>query len=140
MGQAKWNDSLLTGNEQVDVQHRALLALINELQVAVAERRESSEIDRIVARLQVLAVEHFRDEEALMEHHAYPGLERQKELHAEFLRKAAELTDARAGDDSPRLRLLVYLHDWFVRHMKLEDSAIVRHIEARKRPSGGGAD
>lgn len=132
MARPSFDDSLMTGNPLVDAQHRALYEKVNELHDAIRNSQERTCIDDLVHDVVRLAQEHFADEEALMESHAYPGIDEQRRLHEEFRTDVAQMRSEydSAGCGVP-LRFAVFLHEWLVRHMRLEDRKIVAHIRSQ---------
>ena len=78
---------------------------------------------------------HFDDEEALMERIGFPGLERQKALHAEFRIEVARRWRAVRGGrrDARRAACVQHrLQDWLVHHVWEEDLQFAEYI----RPQG----
>ena len=62
-----WSDELLTGDAHVDLQHRTLFQMVEELGDAIAEGRDEAVLTDTLFAVLLYAGEHFRDEEALME-------------------------------------------------------------------------
>ena len=132
MARPSFDDSLMTGDPLVDAQHRKLYEKVNELQDAIRASRERGCIDDLVDDVVRLAQAHFTDEEALMESHDYPGLDEQRRLHEEFRTDVARMRSEFESDGcGVPLRFAVFLHEWLVRHMRLEDRKIVAYIRSQ---------
>lgn len=82
--------SMLTGNAQIDAEHRELVEIINAL--AEAERHHRS--DDVMAALERFREElesHFRREEAHLEAIRFPGRTAHAEHHAKTLSRLQEI-------------------------------------------------
>ena len=73
MAHFDWDPALETGHEDIDDQHRQLFALANALQEAM-ERNDADPdvVEDAVYSLTEYVVQHFADEEALMDACATP--------------------------------------------------------------------
>ena len=85
----KWNDSLKTGYEAVDMQHMELLDRLDKLVIAMREGKGKTEINTTVDFLAEYVVKHFNDEEKIQLDNNYPKYNEQKAQHEEFKRKLA---------------------------------------------------
>lgn len=82
-----WRESLCTGVQAIDAQHRQLFAQVGAL---IDEVRASGTLQKerclaAVALLKEYALTHFADEEAHMKAIGYPDLVAHKQLHALFV-------------------------------------------------------
>ena len=129
-----WDDSLLTGNALVDMQHQKLFERVSDL---VHSCEDGSDIDRLHDTLEYLvnhAIRHFTDEEALQLEYGFPGYEAHKRRHDEFRERIGELEKRfNMGGSSDELSKDInkFIIRWLVYHIKQEDKAIVEHIRAR---------
>jgi hemerythrin-like metal-binding protein len=129
---SQWDPSLETGSEIVDRQHRQLYDLINELHDSIVENHDRELQDDVLVRLMRYAELHFDDEENLMRSVGYPALADQRRMHGEFKAEAARLTETyRAGEVLLPITLAIFLHDWLVKHIRIEDKKIGEFIRAR---------
>lgn len=123
-----WNDSLNTGVEQIDAQHRHLVVLINRL---YDEFTASSAVDcaPYLEELEEYVRLHFSDEEALLESADLPeeGKARHREAHRVF-ETGLERFVSRYRADSAMLsmELLAWLRDWLLLHIGGADRIYVR--------------
>ena len=124
--------------EDVDVQHRRLGQLVNELASSLAsEQRRSSCVRRILAALINFSEIHFSDQEEFMKQYRYP-----KELlavhmgaHEEFLDKLRTVHD----NSDPDLlalgpALVAWIRDWIEDHVLTEDHTYLDHIRRHCDP------
>lgn len=133
MTYAKWDPTLETGNELVDSQHKELFNIINELHDSIVDREDHEIQAAILARLMSYAEHHFTDEEALMRSIFYPGLTEQKAMHKAFKAEARELSNEyTSGKTLLPITLAIFLHDWLVKHIRIEDRKIGEFIRAKQ--------
>ena len=96
---AEWTDEFSVGIEEIDGEHKQLLALLNELNDAVeaGERREA--LGKVLDGLIHYVVFHFTHEEALFLRTNYPGYERHRRQHQALTITVKEIrrTFGRAG-------------------------------------------
>lgn len=66
-----WNDSLLTGVDEIDRQHRSLIDIINEANAKLADNPGKQLVGDTLFDLLAYAAYHFETEERLMSQHGY---------------------------------------------------------------------
>jgi hemerythrin len=76
-----WNESLATGSATIDQQHRKLFAEIAALADAMKRGKGRHEIHTLLDFLGQYVVEHFREEEKLMEELNCPAAAVNKQAH-----------------------------------------------------------
>lgn len=125
-----WREALRTGLRDIDLQHRELIEIINDLEDACGGTGEIASIDAILARLSAYAVFHFETEEALMRTQlpaASAHAEAHLQAHGDF---AARLQAFRVLGEAARVQRSAALHDflktWFVDHVMGTDKALAR--------------
>jgi hemerythrin-like metal-binding protein len=121
----EWSPRYDVNVTAIDEQHRRLVEMINELYVAMVERRASEAVRQTVDQMVDYARDHFALEEAHMADHAYPEFERHRAEHARFTRKAAELQARLAGGTLVlSLEVISYLRDWLTNHIVRSDKQL----------------
>jgi hemerythrin len=134
MTYAIWDSTLETGNELVDSEHKQLFAIINELHDSIVERHDRRVQDDILVRLMMYARDHFTHEEELMRSIFYPGLVDQKRMHKEFSEEATILAaEYHSSEKLLPITLAMFLHDWLVKHIRIEDRKIGEFIREKAR-------
>ena len=78
----EWSEALSVGNPIIDAEHQYFLLLINDLNGAIAERRDKREIVRCMDLLREEAEAHFAHEEQLFAERGYPNAEIHSQHHA----------------------------------------------------------
>ncbi|MBL0209779.1 MAG: bacteriohemerythrin [Holophagaceae bacterium] len=129
----EWRDEFLVGIDEIDNQHRELLANINRLATMIATG-DTSGIDGILAFLGEYVQFHFGTEERIMRELSYPLMgdhvrEHQK-LIEQFIRLKGEII---AGLHDPLylgFRIQLFLFDWFANHTTKTDRHLGKFIRA----------
>jgi hemerythrin len=124
MSLIEWTDSLSVGIEEIDKQHKRLIELINELHVAMRERRTRDVLGNIINGLKDYAVIHFSTEEKYFDQYNYLKSGSHKREHMAFINKVIAF---KAGFDKGKLMLSMeimdFLKDWLVNHIQKIDMA-----------------
>ena len=133
----EWNDKLLTGVDEIDRQHRFLVATLHDIQVRLNENPKHRLPERILRDLLAYAIYHFDTEEQLMKRHGYefaePAL---ATLHVKQHRHfSSQIVDLRAqsqtGDAGTEETLLAFLTSWLYEHIAHTDQGLGEFICAR---------
>ena len=129
-----WDERLATGDPHIDAQHIELHDLVMELGILADSEPDRISLGEVLFDVLAYSSTHFADEEALMERIGFPGLERQRELHAEFSRRVADMaTRFSAGDETlTAAQVERRLQDWLIHHVWEEDLQFAAYI----RPQG----
>jgi len=129
MGRIEWDPALATGDEQVDAEHRALYALVAEMDRLVAAGETRDVVEASLTRVLTYAHEHFGHEEALMTRIGYPEIEHHQQLHREFAAEAERLSIERlAGVHFSAEGLTDFMHSWLNTHVGVEDRKLGEFI------------
>lgn len=125
-----WDDSYLLHLPVIDAQHKQIVAVLNELESAMAGDITSAEVDALLLRLQQYTARHFAIEERHMEESNYPGLARQRAAHREFGEIFARLaSDYHRGGLSHSLVNCLHreLSQWVQQHVTGIDQSFGRY-------------
>lgn len=125
-----------TGITLIDDEHRRLFEIIKETNDLIHEEflhDKYDEIVRLITELRDYTEFHFSDEEALMTHIQYPGLNAQKRAHSAFIERLVEidLNDLDEMDDHQQeylLDLIQFLLDWLTNHILACDQKIGEYM------------
>ena len=127
-----WDDSLLTGNEDVDKQHHQIFELLSGLVSACEDGTAADKLKQTLAALVDYTVKHFADEEALQIEYSYPGYEQHREKHEEFKVTVGNLVQrfVESGSSAELSRdLNRILVKWLIQHIKSDDKEIGVYIK-----------
>lgn len=117
-----WSDSYGVGVGQVDLQHKRLFALVNELHDSMKCGQAKLILGGTLQELVAYTKQHFRAEELLLGSFAYPELHRHKLIHEEFTAKISQFQEAfKAGTVLVNIELMEFLSNWLVNHIQGTD-------------------
>lgn len=123
--------------EDVEVQHRRLGQLVNELATALSmEQRRCTGVRRALGSVINFAEIHFSDQEEFMKHYGYPieFLHVHMGAHEEFLnrlRAVHDNSDAELFAVGPAL--VAWIRDWLEDHTITEDYTYLDHFRRELR-------
>jgi NNP family nitrate/nitrite transporter-like MFS transporter len=114
----KWRDEYSVGVEAMDLQHKRLVQLINDLDEVIQKGGHFDEFRPVVDEVIDYTKTHFTSEEAYLEKIGYDDLENHKETHAVLIRQVEDLRrEAEGGDPDVMSRFLFFLQSWLVGHI-----------------------
>lgn len=127
-----WDNSMNTGIELIDNDHKKLLGLINQLQTATRYQIDDSMIVNILTELIDYTKYHFDREEQLMRINDYPDYEAHKKLHIQMINKISQLSTAYKTDKLHTIdEALAFLKTWLIQHIKAKDKDYIPYIKIK---------
>jgi hemerythrin len=123
----KWEDKLSVGVSEMDDQHKMLVEKINSL-IDTLENGDSSKVLSSFGELAGFVIQHFEDEEKLMESHGFPGLEGHKLIHKNLLDQVGGFKAEIESGDLDSKKLVNFLKFWLSSHIMGIDSKYGEHI------------
>ena len=135
--QSVWDESLATGNEFIDRQHREVAHLIDMLRASHLSTPEAG--FRALEDLMAFVVTHFIAEEHLMRQVGYPEASMNEMVrdHAWFTDHARlRVLEFRMGNEANLLTLAAHLHDWLAVHEFGTDRLLADWIRAQETIRG----
>ncbi len=123
----KWDESMSTGVESLDAQHKQLISWLNNLLVCMSEGRGRAEIDGLLQQLGAYATLHFGNEEECMEKWRCPMAAQNAAAHKEFIATFQNLRDEfdRNGATAHLVvRVQSELMRWLSAHIKRTDTSL----------------
>lgn len=115
-----WNDSMSTGVDMIDEQHKMLFQSFNDFSSALSEMTAREAAGEVLDFLQFYAVWHFKEEEKEMEQKNCPAAEANKRAHAEFIQIFTQFYDQwQTGIMTRELAVKSYeqLEKWLIDHV-----------------------
>ncbi|MGE4505198.1 MAG: bacteriohemerythrin [Desulfovibrionaceae bacterium] len=144
----QWSGSMEIGIEEIDAQHRELVAIINRLHEAeralLAEeegadlsdaelrKRREAPMRECLQEMMRYAVGHFREEEAHMERVGWPGLGLHRGAHEAFLDQVQQLDHHVWQGRGTPAEILDYLTSWLTRHIMHADKLFADYCADRE--------
>jgi hemerythrin-like metal-binding protein len=133
-----WSDNFDTGIEEIDVQHRRLVDLLNLLVSHLAYQADIPALNAIFEELKAYTVIHFQTEERIWgEHFAGDSWEAwHKNSHQDFVAKIVELKESEASRplDDVIEDIVTFLTHWLALHILESDKRMAKVVLAL--PSG----
>lgn len=136
----QWDDTLVTGVDEIDRQHKVLVGLLNEAGANFSEDHDGKLFERICQDLLAYAIYHFETEEVLMARYDYCAVEQEDaevhiREHREFsVRVVALRADIVAGKAEAKTVLLAFLKAWVLSHIGHTDQRLGEFIRAHSPP------
>ena len=126
----EWDDSLRTGVDDIDDQHRELFRRFNSLMTACNQGRGRDEVLKTLNFLDDYIRRHFHEEEVLQRSSNFPGYQIHRAQHEEFIAKTEALAK-QFQHEGATLELLVKTNttmmEWLIGHIRKMDRAFARH-------------
>lgn len=120
--QFSWKPSYSVGIAMFDDEHKKLFDLILQMHSALKHMPGKDEARAVLIELQKYTESHFSKEEAMMEKHGYPDIEKHKMEHKEMISKVEEFQkDFESNDVAVTKETLRYLQNWLTHHILVTD-------------------
>lgn len=132
----KWDDSLSTGFDEVDLQHKKLISIIEDVHACVDGPREeyALKISKDLKRLTDYTQYHFTKEENLMRAHGFPGFEKHKAEHDAFVaRVGAQVRTLSQATSDDGFHFYRFLGSWLLAHIAKSDREWASYISGKKQ-------
>ena len=130
---AVFDESLVTGNEMIDSQHKELISKINDL---VKSCEASTGMVTAVNTLDYLSEYtdfHFSAEEKLQEEIGYPKLEEHKKQHEHLRQVVKDLHEMLVDEEGPSPAFVEQVQknviEWLYSHIKGFDRAVAEYAK-----------
>ncbi|MBF0377232.1 MAG: bacteriohemerythrin [Desulfamplus sp.] len=113
-----WGPKFATGIEQIDVQHKELIRMVNALHKAMKQKVGIQQSGAILDSLAEYTVYHFGHEEKLFKEYNYPEYNDHKKLHEELVKTVVAFqNDFKVGKASLSVDLMNFLTQWLKDHI-----------------------
>lgn len=124
MNRIEWNDNYLLGISEIDVQHKKLLALANDLYDVIAGDDEGFKIQMsvVLKKLTDYTVYHFESEEKFMELHGYTGVSVHKMAHDSFIKEVNnQINLLSSNNKDSAAKFYTFITNWVLTHIAKAD-------------------
>lgn len=132
----EFDQSLVTGNDMIDTQHKELIGKIDDLLTFCEESKEKVKAIKILGYLAEYTEFHFVAEEKLQVEISYPAIDEHRKKHAEFKKAIEELHEMLEEEEGPTEEFVFAVRknvvNWLFEHiqkMDLELAVYVREHE-----------
>lgn len=118
----QWNDQLSVKIAQIDMQHKKLVDMVNEMFEAMQAGKGKDVLGKILAELIQYTRTHFATEERLMQTHGYQDFAAHKKEHDDLAKQVLDLESKfKAGEPVMSSSVGTFLKGWLVNHIKGTD-------------------
>jgi len=118
----EFDDTLLTHVDEMDEQHRRLVALLNNVHKLLKEGKREEAVRLFAEQVVAYAEYHLSEEEKFMEKIGYPELEQHKKIHEIFRTEIYNLAPlVEKGDPQAFRQALSYAWGWLYKHIAKTD-------------------
>lgn len=130
-----FDESLYTGNELIDSEHKELIARVNKLVESCEKGTEKVTAVKTLDFLMDYTVFHFEDEEKLQQEIGYDKLDQHKEQHETFKKSVDELRQMLEEEEGPTDAFVNAVNknisQWLVEHIQGWDKAVAAYIREK---------
>jgi len=123
-----WNPRFSVTHEDIDNQHKRLVALINLLAKSKDEGKQADVLEVTMNELANYINQHFQFEEDLLKKNSYPDFEDHRKEHLQFkkwLTKAQNKLKDEKGKRALPQEVLNYLKTWLTSHIMVSDKKYI---------------
>lgn len=126
----QWGPSFELGIEEIDDQHKQLVALVNELNDAMRTGKGADKLGQVFEELKEYTVHHFSTEETYFEEFQYPGMLAHVAEHKKLVDQVIDLeTKFKSGRGALTTDVMHFLKDWLINHIQGVDRKYVSHMK-----------
>ena len=129
MSLSEWRDEFSVGVASVDLEHRELIELINDLHTVMGKGASQEQVTTTLGEIYAQISAHFALEEKLMRDTGYESYPAHKNDHESLLDELRDIMDRVEDDGSfDEERLSGELDAWFTEHFKSHDAKLHQHF------------
>jgi hemerythrin len=136
----EWKDAYSVGIAAIDVQHKKILELMNDLFESIRDTREDLIIKEVLDELVGYSNYHFGLETSFFKKYGYPKEKEHVVEHERFIERVSELmVGEKLNLNCVPAKTLEYLKEWFTNHMLrvdieysifFRDMGVIQELEA----------
>ena len=127
-----WDDSFSVKIGLIDMQHKKMVGMINELHRAMVGGKGKKNLSSILSGLIDYTREHFITEEILMQAHAYPEFLTHKLEHQKLTKTVVGLQRRfRSNEAGLTIEVMEFLKDWLRNHILGSDKRYAPYLNAK---------
>ncbi|MBS6644703.1 MAG: hemerythrin family protein [Clostridiaceae bacterium] len=128
---ASFDDSLITGNDMIDSQHKELIERINNLLVKAENKPDKVDSIKMLDHLAEYTEFHFGEEEKLQKEIGYPGMAEHLKKHEELRQSVQELYDMLEEQEGPTDAFVEQVNkkvlEWLFSHIQGFDRSVAEY-------------
>jgi hemerythrin-like metal-binding protein len=122
----EWKPEYSVKVEEIDIQHKRLFALINELHDAINSTHTKELLNKIIDELVNYSVYHFDTEEKYFDKFHYKFSDEHKKEHELFKKKVVDIVKRYKNNEiNISFEIIDFLEDWIIQHVTGSDHKYV---------------
>ncbi len=122
----KWSNQYSVDIEEIDLQHKQLVNMINRLFSAFKKGEAQKLAGNIVQEMISYASVHFKTEEKYFKLCNFSGAEAHIKEHEDFARKVTQFqNELNTGKALLSYEIMNFLRDWLLNHIKVSDKKYI---------------
>lgn len=132
MEKLSWNDSYLLGITEIDLQHKKLLSLADDMYEIVNGDEDSLKVNlsKVLKSLTDYTVYHFSNEEEFMKKYGYPSADMHKSMHDNFIAEVTkQIKSLNTATKTEAERLYKFLASWVLNHIAKSDKVWAEYVK-----------
>lgn len=129
----EWRPDLEIGIFELDLQHRSLVSIANQLHDAIESDRPEHTILWILDELLMYTKMHFQTEEQYMRRYNHQDSPSHQKEHGEMLKAMRRFKRKLKAGDEVADEVLHFLHDWLEGHLTGFDRSLGETYKAGRR-------
>ncbi len=130
MALVQWDESLATGIESIDRQHKELFRYFNAMQDKLAAGRDENALRDALDSSRNYIKYHFTQEELFMERFGYEDILHHKAMHKEFVDMVDKVESDSSMSSAERInQLRTFLFNWIVVHIQNMDTKLGKFLK-----------
>jgi len=127
-----WQDKYSVGIKEIDMQHKQLIAMINELNDAMLAGKGKEALLPVLNKLAGYCVSHFAVEEKYFDTYAYPESADHKDKHRKMTAKVkALIADVQSGRSTISVEVMSFLKNWLDKHIMETDKKYGPYLNSK---------
>jgi hemerythrin len=127
-----WNDTFSVQIGVIDMQHKNLVNIVNELHQAMVARQGRQDLGKILSGLIKYTQVHFKTEENFMELHRYPEYIHHKSEHEQLTKTVLDFQSKFQNNEvGLTIDVMDFLKSWLSKHIMGSDKKYTPFLNAK---------
>ena len=125
-----WDNAFSVGFEPIDTQHKALVAMINDLFESCNQGTEASDkaFLQTIKKAIDYARNHFSDEVKYMIQADFPNLNEHRKQHDDFMATVIKSMQEFERGNTSHIELAKFLKNWLLNHIAVSDKQYAPYL------------
>jgi hemerythrin len=127
-----WNDTYSVQIGIIDMQHKNLVKLVNDLHQAMVVGHGKDELGRILSSLISYTKAHFKTEEHFLDSHQYPDYAKHKSEHDQLTKTVLDFQGKFLRNEiGLTVEVMEFLKDWLGKHILGSDKKYTPFLNSK---------